>query len=256
MAEFVTTAWVAEHLDDPNYLILDPRRPMKYLSGHLKNAVNLPAYKAFNDQLALLPADTLAKWIGAAGLDDHRSPVLYDSFDGQNASVVAWILEYLGRDDVRIMNRFYDQWLGEKREVLYKPVDAIPRTFTTRIQPVIRINADQIRATPSAKLIDFRSVEEFKGERDMDGKPGHIPGSKNIVWRELVTTEGFLASNERLKQLFDAVGVVSGDTVVSYCRSGIRAAVGYFALKQLGYNVTLYDGSYHDWVRQNLPSEV
>ena len=256
MAEFVTTAWVEEHLDDPNYLVLDPRRPMKYLSGHLKNAVNLPAYKAFDDQLTLLPTDTLAKWIGAAGLDDHRSPVLYDSFDGQNASVVAWILEYLGRDDVRIMNRFYDQWLGEKREVLYKPVDGTPRTFVARIQPEIRIDAEQIQTTPSAKLIDFRSVEEFNGERDMDGKLGHIPGSKNIVWRELVTTEGFLAPNDRLKQLFDAAGVSTGDKVVSYCRSGIRASVGYFALKQLGYNVTLYDGSYRDWVKQNLPVEV
>src|SRR5262245_39643627 len=98
MAQFVTTAWVAERLDDSNYLILDPRRPMKYLSGHLKNAVNLPAYKSFDDQLALLPADVLAKSIGDAGLDERRSPILYDSFDGQNVSVLAWILEYLGRD--------------------------------------------------------------------------------------------------------------------------------------------------------------
>src|SRR5262245_31919988 len=125
MTEFVSTAWVEEHLNDANYLILDPRRPMKYLSGHLKGAVNLPAYKAFDDQLALLPSETLAKWIGAVGLDDRRSPILYDSFDGQNASVIAWILEYLGRDDVRIMNRFYDHWLAEKREVLYKPVQAM-----------------------------------------------------------------------------------------------------------------------------------
>src|SRR5215469_9843872 len=127
MAQFVSTAWVAERLDDPTYLILDPRRPMKYLSGHLKNAVNLPAYKCFDADLALLPAETLVTMIGAAGLDQHHSPILYDSYDGQNSSVIAWILEYLGRDDVYIMDRFYDQWLAEKREVLYKPVEATPR---------------------------------------------------------------------------------------------------------------------------------
>ena len=256
MAQFVTTAWVAERLDDPNFILLDPRRPMKYMSGHLRSAVNLPAYKSFDASLALRPVETLAQQIGTAGLDDHRSPVLYDSYDGQNASVIAWILEYLGRDDVHIMDRFYDTWLAEKREVLYKPVDAVARTFGPRVNPSIRIDADAIRANASAKLVDFRSVEEFTGERDMDNKPGHISGAKHIFWRDLVTQEGFLAPSDKLQDLFGRAGLSKSDTVVSYCRSGIRACVGYLALKQLGYDVQLYDGSYRDWALRNLPVEL
>lgn len=256
MTQFVSTAWIADRLDDPNYIILDPRRPMKYLSGHLKNAVNLPAYKAFNEDLALLPVEALAKQIGSVGLDDHRSPILYDSYDGQNASVLTWILEYLGRDDVYVMDRFYDQWLVEKREVFYKPVDPSARTFTVKMNPAVRTTANDIRTNAAAKLIDFRSTEEFKGERDTDNKPGHIPGAAHIVWRDLVTAEGFLAPNDRLQQLFTGAGVKPEDHVVSYCRSGLRAAVGYLALKQVGYTVQLYDGSYHDWVSRGLPVEV
>ncbi len=255
MAKFVSTEWVAERLDDANYAILDPRRPMRYMSGHLRNAVNLPAYKSFDENLALLPVDVLAKSIGAVGLDDHRTPILYDSYDGQNSSVIAWILEYLGRDDVHILDRFYDTWLAEKREVLYKPVEGTPRTFTPKVNPSVRIDADAIRSQ-SPKLIDFRSAEEFKGERDMDNKPGHIPGASHIFWRDLVTTEGFLATNDRLKELFAGAGLKDGDKVVSYCRSGIRASVGYLALKQLGYDVQLYDGSYRDWVTRQLPVEL
>ena len=257
MAQFVSTAWVAERLDDPKYVILDPRRPMKYLSGHLKNAVNIPAYKSFDDDLTLLPVEKLAAAIGAAGLDAEHTPILYDSFDGQNSSVIAWILEYLGRTDVHIMDRFYDAWLAEGREPLYKPVDAVARTFKPQVNASIRVNADEIKAAGSSpKLIDFRSVEEFKGERDMDGKPGHIPGSSNIVWRELVTAEGFLAPNDRLQSLFAGAGLKPGEKVVSYCRSGLRASVGYLALKQSGFNVVLYDGSYRDWVKHNLPVEL
>jgi thiosulfate/3-mercaptopyruvate sulfurtransferase len=256
MAKFVSTAWVAERLEDGNFLILDPRRPMKYMSGHLRNAVNLPAYKSFDTDLALLPVETLSKQIGDAGLDSRRSPILYDSFDGQNSSVIAWILEYLGRDDVHIMDRFYDHWVAEKREVLYKPVEATPRSFNATIHSAIRTSAEEIRSNSRVKLIDFRSAEEFTGERDMDNKPGHIPGARHIFWRDLVTSEGFLASNDRLKELFSAAGLNPGDMVVSYCRSGIRASVGYLALKQVGYDVRLYDGSYHDWVRRNLPVEL
>lgn len=257
MAQFVSPAWVAEQLDDSKFLLLDPRRPMKYLSGHLKNAVNLPVFKAFDDQLRLLPAGSLAVWIGAAGLDERHAPVIYDAFDGQSGSMLAWILEYLGRTDVHVMNVFYERWVDEKREVFYKPVQPTARRFTHKENAAVRITADQIRSDPSVKLIDFRSVEEFNGTRDLDNKPGHIPGSKNVVWRDLVNApESFLATTDRLRQVLEVAGLGPGDRIVSYCRSGLRAAVGYYALKELGYDVRLYDGSYRDWVSHGHPVEV
>lgn len=257
MAKLIDLAWVAERLDDPSYLILDPRRPMKYLSGHLKNAINLPTYKAFDAELRLLNPESLAAWIGAAGLDDTHTPVIYDSFDGQNAAMLAWILEYLGRNDVHVMNAFYERWLEDKREVFYKPVDATPRDFRFQTNPGIRINADEIRNDPSLKLIDTRSLEEFNGSRDTDGKPGHLPGSRHIMWRDFVAApERFLASNERIRELIATAGVKPGDQLVTYCRSGLRASVGYLALSTLGYKVRLYDGSYRDWIARDFPVEV
>jgi thiosulfate/3-mercaptopyruvate sulfurtransferase len=256
MTTFVDLNFVAERLDNPNYLILDPRRPMKYLSGHLKNAVNLPAYRAFDEHLRLLSPEALAAWIGNAGLGSERTPIIYDSFDGQNAAILAWIMEYMGRTDVFMMDRFYEEWVAEKREVFYKPVETTPRIFTTRLNGSIRISAEEIVANPSMKLIDFRSIEEFNGARDMDGKPGHIPGAHNVVWRDLVSAEGFLTSGDRLQKIFAGAAIQRGDTLVSYCRSGLRAAVGYTALRQLGYEAKLYDGSYRDWIVKGLPTEI
>lgn len=256
MAKFVDPAWVSERLEDSNYLVLDPRRPMKYLSGHLRNAINLPVFKAFDADLRLLSPESLATWIGAAGLDDKRSPIIYDSFDGQNGAMLAWILEYLGRAGVYLMHAFYERWVDARREVFYKPVDAIARTFRVQLNPSIRITADQIQSNPSLTLLDTRSFEEFNGTRDMDGRPGHIPGSRHIMWRDLIDgPEGFLAKKEHVAYLLDGAGVKPGDAVVSYCRSGLRASVGYLTLKELGYNVVLYDGSYHDWISRGLPVE-
>src|SRR5919106_6627618 len=171
MATLVTAQWVEEHLEDPQLLLLDPRRPMRYLQGHLKGAVNLPVYKAFDADGRLLPDEPLQRHIGAAGLDDQTTPVIYDSFDGQNGAMVAWLLEYFGRADVHLLNIFFERWVTEGHEVLYKPVPSVSKTFTARVNPQMRVTIDDLRRDSGLKLIDFRSREEYTGEQDRDGQP-------------------------------------------------------------------------------------
>jgi thiosulfate/3-mercaptopyruvate sulfurtransferase len=257
MTMLVSAEWVAERLDAPPFVLLDPRRPMKYLQGHLKNAVNLPVFRAFDSQGRLLSPPELARWIGAAGLDEHRTPVLYDSPEGQNGAMLAWILEFLGRTDVHLLGVYYERWAAEKRGVFYKPVEATARTFTPHVTPQVRVTIDELRTGTPVKLIDFRSEDEYTGTRDLDGKPGHLPGAVNIVWRDLAgASQSLLATPERIEQLVSAVGVNRHDQIVAYCRSGPRASLGYLALRQCGYNVRLYDGSYAEWARSGLPVEV
>ncbi len=257
MVTFVSADWVAARLDASDILLLDPRRSMKYLQGHLKYAVNLPVFRAFGVDGKLLPPDDLAHWIGAAGLDEKKVPVLYDSPEGQNGAMLAWILEYLGRADVHLLEVFYERWLTEKREVFYKPVEAAAKTFTPRVNPQIRVTLNDLRAGPAVKLIDFRSKEEYTGERDMDGKPGHVPGAVNIVWRDLAgQSQAMLGSKEKIEELLTAAGIKRNDHIVAYCRSGPRASLGYLALRQCGYAVRLYDGSYAEWARSGLPVET
>ncbi len=256
MAILVRAGWVAERIDSPDMLLLDPRRPMKYLQGHLENAVNLPLFQAFDVQGQLLSPDALARWIGAAGLGEKTAPVLYDSPDGQNAAMLAWILEYLGRTEVHLLDVFFERWVAEGREVFYKPVQAAAKTFTARVNPQIRATLDDIRANLALKLIDFRSQDEYTGARDLDGRPGHIPTAVNIVWRDLVgPSQEVLAPPEKIEQLLTTAGINRGDKIVGYCRTGPRAAVGYLALRQCGYAVRLYDGSYAEWARHGLPVE-
>jgi thiosulfate/3-mercaptopyruvate sulfurtransferase len=257
MATLVTAQWVEQHLDAGHILLLDPRRPMRYLQGHLKNAVNLPIYKAFDTEARLLPDEPLQHWIGTAGLDDQMTPVVYDSFDGQNGAMLVWLLEYFGRSDVQLLNVFFERWVAEGREVFYKPVPSTSKTFTAQLNPQIRATIDDVRHGSSLKLIDFRSREEFTGEQDRDGKPGHIPGAVNIVWRDLVDPRlKKLASPETIQDLASAAGIEPGDRLVGYCRLGMRAALGYVALQQAGYEIQLYDRSYAEWARSGLPVEV
>jgi thiosulfate/3-mercaptopyruvate sulfurtransferase len=113
-----------------------------------------------------------------------------------------------------------------------------------------------VRANTTDRLVDFRSPEEFSGERDLDGHPGHIPHAVNLVWSALNGAEGqVLASREQLERQIAVAGIGKGQKVVAYCRSGPRAALGYLALTQTGYDARLFDGSFAQWARAGLPVE-
>ena len=202
--------------------------------------------------------DSLEKWLGAAGLDDHRTPLIYDAYDGSNAAMLAWMLEYLGREGVHVLDVFLERWIAEGREIFYRPVKPEARQFTARVNPQVRAALKDVCDKSGRKLVDFRSREEFAGKLpSADGRPGHIPGAVNVVWQDLVGDDHqFLAPEEKLQKLLAAAGIGPRASVVAYCRTGVRAAVGYLALKRLGFDVVLYDGSYAEWARSGLPVEV
>ncbi len=257
MVKLVSADWVAESIGKPGVRIVDPRRPMKYLAGHLADALNIPLYKAFGADGKLLEPAALAEFIGNAGLGDGETPVLYDSPEGQNAAMLAWILEYLGHDDALIMDSFYEGWKATGREVRYRPVAASAQKFTAHPNSAIRITADEAHSQSGVKFIDFRSAEEFSGERTMGSDTaGHIPGAVNIVWRDLGNPpETLLKSSAELEAKLSGAGIKRGDRIVAYCRSGPRASLGYLALRQAGYDVRLFDASWAEWSRLQLPAE-
>src|ERR1700691_3593072 len=155
MTKLVGADWFAEHLAADNFAIVDPRRPMKYLSGHLPGAINIPMYQAFGTDGRLLAPDGLAQFIGGAGLGDGAMPVLYDSPEGQNAAMLAWILEYLGRRDVLILDAYYESWKEQGREVRYKPVVGQSAPFTAHENPAVRASLAEVRESEGLKLVDF-----------------------------------------------------------------------------------------------------
>jgi thiosulfate/3-mercaptopyruvate sulfurtransferase len=230
---------------------------MKYLTGHLPGAINIPTYKAFGANGSLLEPTALAEFIGAAGLGEDTQPLLYDSPEGQNAAMLAWILEYLGRTDVAVMEDFFETWKEAGRDVRYRPVDARRAVCRPRVNPAIRVTAAEASSARALKFVDFRSAEEFSGDRvTPDDVPGHIPGAVNLVWRELANApRAILKPRSDLEQMIARAGVARGDRVVAYCRSGPRAALGYLALRAAGYDVRLFDGSWSEWSRRGLPVE-
>ena len=260
MATFVSADWVSERIGDPAYLVIDPRSAMRYLMGHLRAAVSVPFKKLQGFEYPggrLGPPEQLAAVFGAAGLADDTVPVLYDHQDGRNAAMAAWVLEFLGRDDVHIMDLLYESWKEQGREVLYRPVATESKSFNPRLDPSIRAEIADVANPSGVTLLDTRTLEEFRGEAEMDDRPGHIPGAVHLPHSQLAGQDGhLLLEKSLLEERLSAIGVNPGDPVIAYCRSGVRASVSYLAMKHAGYNVRLYDGSYSEWMDSGQPVEI
>lgn len=256
----VSADWVEKHLESPDFLVLDPRSAVRYMAGHPKNAVNLSVAKLRDAQGNLLPDEELARRIGKAGLDAKRAPVIYDNADGRNAAFLAWMLIYLGRSDVHVMESFWEQWIGDGREAFYRPVRPEPREFVANPRSELRTNLQGMQNAANAKRIDLRGADEFSGKPDLDERPGHIPGAVNLPCQEMGAAGRLLKPNDQLEKIFLSHGISANDgsgngRVIAYCRTGVRAALGFLALAQLGFKVSLYDGSYVEWARNGLPVE-
>ena len=257
MVNFVSADWVSDHIGQPGYLIIDPRSAMRYLMGHLRGAVNVPFKKLQGTDGRLGPPDQLAAVFGEAGLGDGVTPVIYDHQDGRNASMVAWVLEYLGRSDVYIMDILYDAWKEQGKEVLYRPVSTEPKSLSPRLNPSVRATISDLVTSGETKLLDTRSQEEFRGQTEIDHRPGHIPGAVNVPHSEMAGTDGrLLIELDLLRRRLAAAGITPSDPVVAYCRSGIRASLAYLSMQQAEYNVRLYDGSYAEWMDSGHAVEV
>jgi thiosulfate/3-mercaptopyruvate sulfurtransferase len=255
MPTFVSTAWVQERLGSPRFVVLDPRTSMAYLRGHLKGSVSFPLRKLLLDpQGRLLPVEQITASLGSVGLGAGETPVIYDGYDGRSGAMLAWALEYLGRADVHLMDSFFEKWVAQKREIFYRPVKPTPKMFTAHINPKLRATLEEVSSESGMKLLDTRSRDEYTGKDAPSGRPGHIPGAVHVNWLDFLEgKDGHVLSHEKLNQLLKAAKIGRRDQVVAYCHSGIRAALGYVALKKLGYDVRLYDGSYSEWASKGMP---
>ena len=254
MITFESANWVEQKIGQDGFLILDPRSSMQYLKGHIKGAISFPVKKLFDSNGKLLEVNQLEQVLGSVGLDNNTVPVLYDRYDGQSASILSWAMEYVGCNDLRIMDSFFEGWASQTRQIFYRPVPPVERKFVANIKAHIRVSMEDVVEDTESKLIDFRSYEEFAGNPELDSKPGHIPGAQNIEWNKLAGIDGqFLVSDDELVNIFNQVGLDKKDEIIAYCRSGRRASLGFVALNKLGYKVKLYDGSFLEWSTNDQP---
>ena len=110
---------------------------------------------------------------------------------------------------------------------------------------------------PGFAVVDARAASYYDGTQEGGPKDhrkaGHISGARSVPFSEVSTPDLKLKSTEELAAVFSKAGVKADDTVITYCHIGQQATATMFAALTLGHPVLLYDGSFEDWARRELP---
>ncbi len=262
----VSTSWLANHLNDPQVVILHvARERTHYDEGHLPGArfVGWGEITATRNGVPneLAPVADLKKLFERLGIGDDARVVIYGDNSGLAAARAYFTLDYLGHGGrAALLDGGLEKWKAERRSITTDLVETRTARFTPRVRTESVTNLDVVRdlswtatnvSIPSVVLIDARPVEEYTGAKPGDGVPrgGHIPGAANVFWMQNVLSREnpSLRSVAELRRLYEEAGVQPGHTVVTYCRTDGQASHAYFTLKYLGYNVVMYDGSFFEW---------
>jgi thiosulfate/3-mercaptopyruvate sulfurtransferase len=270
-AMLVSTGWLSRHLRDPNLVILQIGPEQGYAS-HIPGAryVTLDDISVSDhgggNMLELPGAADLRGRLARLGIGDtSRIVVAYDQDWVSPATRVVFTLGAAGFDTrVSLLDGGMNAWRRERRPVT---AEATPpragRLSPLRLQPWIA-DAAFVRANagrPGFALIDARPPSLYDGVQvgGSHGQPhkrGHIPGARNIPFTTLTDAGLMVRPAAELAAAFQRAGVRAGDTVIVYCHIGQQGTAIVFAARSLGYRALLYDGSFEDWSRRDLPAEA
>ena len=276
----VQTDWLATHLDAPDlrvfdctvHLVPDPPRVYRLVSGrddydagHILGAGFLDLIEELSDQGSelnfMMPDfDTFASAVGARGIGEGTSVVLYSTTLPMWDTRVWWMLRACGFERVAVLDGGFKKWLHEERPLSTEPCGYPPATFAGGSRAGYFVDKENVLAgldDSSVVRVNALPPPLYRGEAETNyGRPGRIPASMNICYQELLDPEsGLFLDAAKLRQQLEKP--LAAEQVTAYCGGGISATVDAFALHMLGHDkVAVYDASMSEWATDpELPME-
>lgn len=200
-----------------------------------------------------------ANMLGWRGVKATDTIVFYGAFSDMCAARCFWFAEYLGVENVHVLDGGIKAWTGAGLPIEKEGIP--PSSAKFLLDPVperVATYADVLQAMedPESLILDNRSRAEFTGDDRRAKHGGAIPRAVHCDWEELYDHEtGRMKSPAALRAILEARGATPEKKIIVYCNTGYRSAHAYLAMRLLGYaHVRNYVGSWQEWGnREGLP---
>jgi thiosulfate/3-mercaptopyruvate sulfurtransferase len=268
MEPLVSTEWLAAELGKPDLVVFDAT---KYLPNEKRDGraefrtAHIPGARYFDiDEVAdpdtdlphMVPAaGRFARLIGAMGVSNTSRVVFYDQKGLSSAARGWWLMGLFGHDRAAVLDGGLPKWAREGRPTESgdaapaRPAEFRPDFRATRLRGI----GDVLRNLDgrSELVLDARAAGRFTAqvpEPRAGMRGGHIPGSRNLPYTDLLAADQTFLARAALRERFAAAGVDGSRPVVTSCGTGVTACILTLGLTLAGLpEGAVYDGSWTEW---------
>ena len=267
----VSTDWLYSRLGDDNISIVDASwyLPTMLANGKPRNGKaeydtqHIPGAVFFDIDEITEPGSTLphtlaspevfAQKVGALGISDQDTIVVYDGMGLFSAARAWWNFRVMGAVKVVILDGGLPQWIADRLPIEAGNAPVHPKLFTASFDPTSVVSLSRMQEildNEAMQVADARPAGRFSGQ-DPEPRPGvrsgHMKGAHSVPFSE-ISRDGRLLAQEELRTVFSNAGVDLGKPVATTCGSGVTAAALTLALETIGHtDHVLYDGSWAEW---------
>ena len=230
----VTTEWLAKELTNPKLVLLHVGEKGEYDAGHIPGAqflrlqdLSTPMTRDEKVLALELPSpDDLRGRLERFGISDDSRIVIYWGNDWVSPSTRALLtLQYVGLGaQASILDGGLPAWKKAGQAVTTEVPAARSGKLSARPTVPVTVDADFVKAhvrAPGYTIIDARNTIFYDGPpSEHEAKPGHIPGSVNLVFEVPFGEDNTLLPEAQLRDVFLKAGVKPNDTILAYCHIG------------------------------------
>lgn len=268
MSEFpntplVSAADLAEHLDNPNVVILNATPNANPTDEHIPSAQVADIEGAWSDHedqwVHTFPKPALFEAeLQRLGINSDTHVVVYEDKGVFARARIWWLLKWAGHEACSLLAGDLTSWKAAGYPTTTEVAPArTPGNITVEIHPDLLLDETETFTASqdgSKQILDARSAGRFAAT-EPEPRPGlrggHIPGSTSMPYVDLVTGGTFKPVPE-LQGILESK--LDGRPVIASCGSGVTACVIAFALELIGRkDVQIYEGSWSQWGRPDGP---
>nr|WP_298142468.1 rhodanese-like domain-containing protein [uncultured Pseudomonas sp.] len=246
---------LASRLNADELILVDLSSAERYAAGHIPGARFVDPKRTQLGQPpapGLLPEhEQLERLFAELGHRADAVYVVYDDEGGGWAGRFIWLLDVIGHQHYHYLNGGLHAWQADGRRLSTEVPSAHSGTLELTLHDTPTATCDYLQSRLGANdlvIWDARSPAEYRGEKVLASKAGHIPGAVNFEWTAGMDEARALRMRRDLPEVLQALGITPDKEIITHCQTHHRSGFTYLAAKALGYpRVKAYAGSWGEW---------